>query len=138
MTRRTSLLLAFALLFTVATRAQSNSALHHVRKIHIAAMGADAEAERFHTLLQDELRNAGFEIADSASADATLAGEFSSGAHGDYSFAHATLTLKSIDGKRILWSGDYVSEHKGTTREDVVKTLAQTCAERFHRDWEKN
>jgi hypothetical protein len=102
-------------------------------------MGSGADSERFHTLLQDELRNSGLEIADtSAVADATLTGEFSSESHGDYASARATLRLKSRDGKRTLWSGDYVSQHKGSIPEDVVNSLAQTCAERFHKDWEKN
>ena len=140
MTRSTIFLITLALLLPLPIGAQSNpSALHQVRTIHVAAMGSSADAERFHTLLQDELRNVGFEIASTASAaDATLAGEFSSEAQGDYSSAHATLRLKSPDGKRMIWSGDYVSQHKGTTPEDVVKTLAQTCAERLHKDWAKN
>src|SRR5262249_30214950 len=131
-------LLTLSLLLAVIAYSQSNSALHQVRRIHVAAMGSGADAERFHTLLQDELRNVGFEIVATKSADATLSGEFSSEAHGDYSSARATLRLKSPDGKRTLWFGDYVSQHKGSITEDVVKSLAQTCAERLHKDWEKN
>ena len=138
MIRRTTLSCALVLLFTVAIPAQSNPSLHQVRKIHVAAMGSDAEAERFHTLLQDELRSAGFDIADTPSADAILTGEFSTEAQGDYSSARATIRLKSPDSKRTLWSGDYISQHKGTTREDVVLSLAKTCAERLRKDWQKN
>ena len=133
------ILLALALLVPVAAQPQSTPTLHQVRKIHIAAMGAGADATRFRTLLQDELRNLGFEISDSPTvADAILAGPFSYEAHGNYASAHATLQLKTPNGKRILWSGDYISQHKGSSQEDVIKSLAQTCAERLHKDWEKN
>ena len=137
MTRRIVLLTAMALLANLASRAQSRPVLHQVHRIRVAAMGSGTDSDRFHDLLQDELRKTGFEIGDSG-ADAEMSGEFSFEKRGDFSSAHANLQLKSQDGKRTLWSGDYVSQHKGTTTEDVVKTLAQTCAERFHRDWAKN
>ncbi len=38
----------------------------------------------------------------------------------------------------LLWSGDYASQHKGNIPEDVIQTLAQTCAERLRHEWEKN
>lgn len=139
MTRRTILLSALTLLMGLVSGAQSSPALHQIHKLHVAVMGSGSEAERFHGLLQDELRRAGLEISDSVSgAEADLGGEFSYEAHGDSSSAHANLKLKSADGKRTLWSGDYVSQHRGTVAEDVVKTLAETCAERFRKDWEKN
>lgn len=139
MIRSSTLLLALALMFALPIGAQTTPSLHQVRTLRIAAMGSGAEAERFHALLQDELRNVGFEIAGTSSAgDATLAGQFAFESNGDFSSARATLSLKSPDGKRMLWSGDYVSQHKGTTPEDVVKSLAQTCAERLRKDWAKN
>jgi hypothetical protein len=139
MTRRTILLIAVTLVTGLVGRAQSRPVLHQIHKIHVAAMGSGAESDRFHGLLQGELRKAGFEISDSTSAaEADLGGEFSSEVHGDFSSAHANLRLKSRDGKRTLWSADYISQHRGSTAEDVVKTLAQTCAERFHHDWEKD
>jgi hypothetical protein len=135
---RSALLLSLALLFPLSTKAQSSPALHQVRTIHVASMGSGSEAQRFRALLQDELRSSGFETSATPPANATLTGDFSSEARGDSSSAHVNLILKSPDGKRTLWSGDYVSQHKGTTPEDVVKTLAQTCAERLRKDWEKN
>ena len=136
MRRRTTFLLALAL-FPIAALAQSDPALHQVRKIRIASLGSSADATRFRSLLEDALRANDFEVV-SAYADATLTGTFSSEAHSDYASARATLQLKSLDGKQLLWSGDYASQHKGNVPEDVVKTLAQTCAERLRHDWEKN
>lgn len=101
-------------------------------------MGSGAEAERFHGLLEDALRQAGFEVAETAGdADAILSGEFSADVHGDRAMARATVLLKSRDGKRTIWSGDYISQHRGESHEDVVKTVAETCAERLRKDWEK-
>jgi hypothetical protein len=137
MTRRTIVMVAVTLLAGLANFAQSGPALHQVHKIHLSAMGSGSEAARFRTLLGDHLRNAGFEVSDSDS-DANLSGEFSYEVHGDFSSAHVNLRLKSSDGNRSLWSGDYVSQHRGSVAEDVVKTLAQTCVERFRKDWEKN
>lgn len=134
---RKTFLLALTLLFPVAAPAQSSPALHQVHKIHVASFGSTAETTRFRSLLEEALRANDFEVV-AASADATLTGTFSSEAHGDYSSARATLQLKSHDGKQILWSGDYSSQHRGNIPEDVVKTLAQTCAERLHHDWQKN
>lgn len=115
-----------------------NPALHHVKTIHVAQMGSGLESVRFRGLLQDELRKVGFEIADTpASADATLAGTFSFDSSGDKSSARASVTLKSSNGRQI-WSGDYISQHRGQGKEDVVKTTAETCAERLRKDWEKS
>lgn len=101
-------------------------------------MGSGAEAERFHGLLENALRQVGFEVAGAAGdADAVLTGEFTADVHGDRSQARVTVLLKSRDGKRTIWSGDYVSQHKGEGHEDVVKTVAETCAERLRKDWEK-
>jgi len=137
MTRRDILGLALVLLMASACWAQSSPALHQVHRVRVASMGSEAESDRFHGLLRDELRKVGVEISES-DAEAELRGDFSFEKHGDFSSAHANLQLKSLDGKRTLWSGDYVSQHRGTTSEDVVKTLAQTCAERFHHDWARN
>ncbi len=91
-------------------------------------MGSGAESQRFHGLLEDELQRVGFAVADAGGdADAVLSGEFSVEVLGDRSFARVTVLLKSNDGKRTLWSGDFISQHKGEGHEDVVKTLAQTC-----------
>lgn len=134
---RTILFLALALLpFLAIPKCQAqNPALHHVKTIHVAQMGSGQESARFGGLLQDELRKVGFEVADApASADATLTGEFSSEASGDKSSARATVTLKSRSG-RPIWSGDYISPHRGQGKEDFVKTTAETCAERLRKDW---
>jgi len=115
-----------------------NPAQHKVNRIHVAAMGSGAESERFHGLLEDELQQVGFAVADAGGdADAVLSGEFSTEVHGDRSFARVTVLLKSPDGRRTLWSGDFISQHKGEGHEDVVKTLAQTCAERLRKEWQK-
>ncbi len=133
MLHRTPLFLALAPLLAQASAAQSDPALHRVREIRLASFGSSNEATRFRRLLQDALRNNGFE-AVGACSDATLTGTFSSESHGDYSSAHATPQLKSRDGKQTLWSGDYASQHKGNIPEDVIQTLANTCAERLHHD----
>ena len=141
MNRRTVLVFAFAVLFLTlpASRAQATApGLSKVHRIHVATLGSGPEADRFHSLLEDELRGAGFEIAAQASdADAVLSGEFSSGATAEKSFARATVKLKSPDGKRILWSGDYYADHRGQGLEDVLKTDAENCAEHLRKDWEK-
>ena len=137
MLQRTPLLLAVALLLPIVAPAQSDPALHQVRKIRITTLGSSEDATRFRTLLQDALRANDFEVVN-AYADATLTGTFSSEAHADYASARATLQLKSRDGKQLLWSGDYASQHKGSIPEDVIQTLANTCAERLHHDWEKD
>lgn len=134
---RKTLLLGLALFLPIAAPVQPNPALNQVHRIHVASFGPTAEAARFRSLLEEALRANEFEPV-TASADATLTGNFSTETHGDYSFARATLQLKSRDGKQILWSGDYSSQHKGNIPEDAVKTLAQTCAERLHHDWQKN
>ena len=137
MLHRNILLLALALLLTPRAPAQSDPALHQVRKIRIASLGSSSDATRFRSLLQDSLRANDFEVV-AAYSDAILTGTFSSQAHGDYASARATLQLKSRDGKQLLWSGDYASQHKGSIPEDVIQTLANTCAERLHHDWEKD
>ena len=137
MLHRTTLLLALALLLPIVAPAQSDPALHQIRKIRIASLGSSADATRFRSLLQDALRATDFEVVN-AYADGTLTGAFSSEAHGDYASARATLQLKSRDGKQLLWSGDYSSQHKGSIPEDVIQTLANTCAKCLHRDWEKS
>ena len=115
-----------------------NPALHQVNRIHVAAMGAGAESGRFHGLLEAELQRVGFAVASSAGdADAVLSGDFSAEVHGDRSVARVTVLLKSRDGKRTLWSGDFISQHKGEGHEDVVKTLAETCAEQLRKQWQK-
>jgi 3-hydroxy-3-methylglutaryl CoA synthase len=115
-----------------------NPALHKVKRIHVAQMGSGAEAERFHGLLEDELRRVGFDVTgETGDADAILTGEFSAEVHGDRSQARATVQLKSPYGKRTLWSGDYISQHKGEGHEDVVKSVAENCADRLRKDWEK-
>lgn len=137
---RTFTLVAVACLAAVSlSRAQApNSALHKVSRIHLAEMGSGAEGERFRTLLGEELQRVGFEVSEEAKqSDAVLSGEFSAEAHGNLSQARVTLLLKSPDGKRTIWSGDYISQHKGEGHEDVVKTLAETCAERLRKEWEK-
>ena len=137
---RTFTLVAVACLAALSlSRAQAtNSALHKVSRIHLAAMGSGAEAERFRTLLGEELQRVGFEVSEEAKqSDAVLSGEFSAEAHGNLSQARVTLLLKSPDGKRTIWSGDYISQHKGEGHEDVVKTLAETCAERLRKELEK-
>jgi hypothetical protein len=114
-----------------------NPAFHRVSKIQVAAMGPGAEAARFHSLLEDALRNTGFEITDIA-ADAILTGAFTAESHGDFSSARVTATLKSANGKQILWSGDYISQHRGSGKQDVVKETADTCAEQLRKSWEKS
>lgn len=140
---RRSILIAIATLAFVplhsADAQTTNPALHRVNKIHVAAMGSGAEAERFHSLLEDALRNTGFEIADSAtSAYAILTGIFSTEAHGDFTSARITATLKSPNGKLLLWSGDCVSQHRGRGTQDVVKATADMCAEQLRKSWEKS
>jgi len=129
---------AFVAIGPVRRAEAQNPALHQVNRIHVTDMGTGAESERFHGLLEDELRHVGFAVADEAgNADALLSGEFSTEVHGDRSFARVTVLLKSRDGKRTLWSGDFISQHKGEGHEDVVKTLAETCAEQLRKQWQK-
>jgi hypothetical protein len=114
-------------------------ALHRVSKIHVATMGSGDQADRFHSLLQDELSKVGFEVSEqSANADAILTGTFSFESGGDRTSARATVTLKSRDGRQILWSGDYVSQHRGQGHEDVVRTVAENCAQQLRKNWEKS
>lgn len=115
-----------------------NPALHQVNRIHVAAMGAGAESDRFRGLLEAELQRVGFTVSGSAGeADGILTGDFSAEVHADRSVARVTVLLKSRDGKRTLWSGDFISQHKGEGHEDVVKTLAETCAEQLRKQWQK-
>lgn len=140
MPHRLLVLLVFAFVAIVPLRraAAQNPALHNVNRIQVAGMGTGTDAERFRGLLADELRRVGFTVADAASnADALLSGEFSTELHGNQSFARVTVLLKSRDGKRTIWSGDFISQHKGEGHEDVVKTLAETCAERLRKEWQK-
>ncbi|WP_348265174.1 hypothetical protein P8935_11670 [Telmatobacter sp. DSM 110680] len=118
----------------------SNPGLHRVNKIYIATLGSSAGAERFRSLLEDALRNVGFEISSStADADAIFNGEFATEAHGDYAMARFTADLKPTKGKQtLLWSGDNVTQHRGTSRQDVVKATADTCAEQLRKSWEKS
>lgn len=130
-------LVLLAVGFVGSARGQ-NPALHKVSRIHVAAMGSGAGAERFHGLLIDELRRVGFEVSEAVKeADAVLSGEFSAEASGDFSEARVALLLKSPDGKRTIWFGNYLSQHRGASHEDVVKSLAETCAERLRKEWEK-
>ena len=116
-----------------------NPALHRVSRIHVAPMGSGDQADRFHSLLQDELSKVGFEVSDqSANADAILSGTFSFESNGDRTSARATVTLKSRDGKKTLWSGDYISQHRGQGHEDVVQTVAENCAQQLRKGWEKS
>jgi hypothetical protein len=132
------LVLACVALVPIHRAEAQNPALHKVNRIHVAEMGSGAESQRFQALLEDELQRVGFAVADAGGdADAVLSGEFSTEVHGDRSFARVTVLLKSRDGKRTLWSGDFISQHKGEGHEDVVKTLAQTCAERLRKEWQK-
>ena len=141
MNRRALLFLLLAALSSAALRfcdAQS-PALHRVKTIHVAAMGSGAESDRFHSLLQDELRKSGFEVANTPqNADARLTGTFTAETSGGNSLARATVTLKSRDGKQLLWSGDYVAQHRGEGHEDVVKTVSETCAGQLRKSWEKS
>jgi hypothetical protein len=128
--------LAFA---TLPACLAENPALHRVSKIHVAAMGSGDQADRFHSFLQDELSKVGFEVSEQfANADAILTGTFSFESGGDHTSARATVTLKSPNGKLILWSGDYISQHKGQGHEDVVKTVAENCAQQLRKSWEKS
>jgi len=132
------LVLACAALVPLRRVEAQNPALHKVNRIHVAEMGSGSESQRFHGLLEDELQRVGFAVADTGGdAEAVLSGEFSAEVHGDRSFARVTVLLKSPDSKRTLWSGDFIAQHKGEGHEDVVKTLAQTCAERLRKEWEK-
>jgi hypothetical protein len=132
------LVFAFVAIVPLRRAEAQNPALHQVNRIHVAAMGTGAESDRFHGLIEDQLQRAGFAVADTAGdADAVLSGEFSAEVHGDRSFARVTVLLKSRDGKRTLWSGDFTSQHKGEGHEDVVRTLAETCAERLRKEWQK-
>lgn len=116
-----------------------NPALHRVSRIHLAAIGSGDQTERFQSLLRDELSKVGFEVSEqSANADAILTGTFSYESGDNRTFARATVTLKSPNGKQILWSGDYVSQHRGEGHEDVVKTVAETCAQQLRKSWEKS
>jgi hypothetical protein len=140
MRSRIVLLLVFVLAAIVPVRRgeAQNAALHKVNRIFVSDMGSGAEPQRFHGLLEDELQRVGFAVSDrSGDADAILTGEFSTEANGDRSFARVSVLLKSRDGKRTLWSGDFIAQHKGEGHEDVVKTLAITCAERLRKEWEK-
>lgn len=115
-----------------------NPALHKVNRIRIGSMGSGAEAERFQGLLIDELGRVGFKVSETMrETDAVLSGEFSTETHGNFSSARVTVLLKSPDGKHTIWSGDYVSQHRGEGHEDVVKRLAATCSEQLQKDWEK-
>jgi hypothetical protein len=114
-----------------------NPALHHVRVIHVGAMGHDDESERFRLLLENELRRVGFEVVGKAEdADAILTGAHSAEVHGDKALARATVVLKTRSGKQI-WSGDYVSQHWGEGANETVKTTAENCADGLRKDWEK-
>ena len=116
-----------------------NPALHRVSRIHVATMGSGDQADRFQSLLREELGKVGFEVSEQgANADALLTGTFSYESGGDRTFARATVTLKSPNGKQILWSGDYVSQHRGQGREDVVQTVAGNCAQQLRKSWEKS
>lgn len=140
MRSRIVLLLVFMLASVAPLRRAEaqNTALHKVSRILVSDMGSGAESQRFHSLLEDELQRVGFAGAErSGDADAILTGEFSTQVNGDRSFARVSVLLKSRDGKRTLWSGDFISQHKGEGHEDVVKTLATTCAERLRKEWEK-
>lgn len=138
MPSRTLVFLVLAFFLPIRHAEAQNPALHKVNRIHVAEMGTGAESARFHGLLEEELQRVGFAVADSAGdADAILSGEFATEVHGDRSFARVTVLLKSRDGKRTLWSGDFMSQHKGEGQEDVVKTLAQTCSERLRKEWQK-
>ena len=132
------LFLAFVTAAPLRSAEAQNPALHKVNRIHVADMGTGAEAQRFHHLLKEELQRGGFSVAEGGAVDdAVLSGELSTEVQGDRSFARVTVLLKSPDRKRTLWSGDFISQHKGEGHEDVVKTLAETCAERLRKEWQK-
>jgi len=138
---RTFLRLAIVAVFFTASSAchAQNPELHRITTIHVADMGSGDQSARFHSLLQDALRTNGFQIAETPeTADATLTGSFSHEAKGNFTSARVTVQLKSRNGKLTIWSGDYISQHKGEGHEDVIKTLADSCAERFRKDWEKS
>jgi len=142
MNSRRRLFFALAVLPLLACSAfhaqAQNRELHQVRRIYVATMGSGEAASHFREILQDQLRNVDFEVTDSTDdADAVLTGEFSAESHDDKSFARATVTLKSRDEKRTLWSGDYVSQHRGQGNEDVVRTVAENCAQHLKEDWDK-
>jgi hypothetical protein len=141
MSIRTVALISLAGLAALALPAchAQGPALHRVSRINVAAMSSGEQAERFSSLLQDELSKVGFEVVErTANSDAILSGSFTYEAGGDHVFARATVTLKSRDGKQTLWSGDYVSQHKGEGHEDVVKTVAENCAEQLRKTWQKS
>ena len=141
MITRTITFLALAALASIALPMSyaQNPALHRVSRIHVAAMGSGEQADRFHSLLREELSKIGFEVAEQrANADAVLAGSFQYEAGGELTSARATVTLRPQNGKQILWSGDYISQHKGQGHEDVIRNLAETCAQQLRKSWEKS
>ena len=102
-------------------------------------MGSGEQAGRFQSLLLGELSKVGFGVSEQvANADAILTGTFSYESGGDRTAARATVTLKSPNGRQILWSGDYVSQHRGEGYEDVVQTVAENCAQRLRKSWDKS
>jgi len=132
------LAMAVVAIFPLGRATAQNPTLHQVNRINVAVMGTGAESERFHGLLETELQRVGFTVTGGASdADAILSGDFSAEIHAERSVARVTVLLKSREGKRTLWSGDFISQHKGEGHEDVVKTLAQTCAEQLRKQWQK-
>jgi hypothetical protein len=116
---------------------EQNPALHQVREIHVGTMGQGDEAERFRLLLGQELRRAGFRVAEKPeNGDAILAGTVSVEVHGDETVARASVTLKTRSGKQ-LWFGDYFAQHEGAGPSDTLKVTAGNCADGLRKDWEK-
>lgn len=125
------------LLSVYVVSAQDPAALHQVNRLYIVVEGSRNQTQRFHDLLEGDLRHVGFDVlGKTAGADATLHVEFLTESHAANSFARATFTIKNAAG-RLIWSGDLFSTHHGDGPDTTVEDLAQNCAERLRKDWEK-
>lgn len=117
--------------------AQDPATLHRVNRLYTVVVSSSSQAQHFHDLLDSGLRQAGFELAEKVDgSDATLRVEFNSESREDNSLARASYTIRNPAG-RLIWSGDLVSAHRGTGPDTTVEELAQNCAERLRKDWEK-